>query len=147
MRNRNLSGVKGGHNVRLIISQPSARRLSRKCEPWRLITLWASTACYRDSFTFTHINMITGGRFVCKDINVPASNIKSSNASSRRTNFAWRVEIEHKISLIYRAAALTSTVCRRDEQNLEPRYTWIKNIASLWCLLFCKVCNVKYSKA
>jgi hypothetical protein len=27
-------------------------------EPRRLITIWASTACYRDSFTFLHGNLL-----------------------------------------------------------------------------------------
>jgi hypothetical protein len=42
-------GVKGGRRGR-----PSVSRSSRNWEPRRLTALWASTACYRDRFTFLH---------------------------------------------------------------------------------------------
>jgi hypothetical protein len=45
-------GVQRGRRVRLTTSQPSVSRLSRQ----HLTALWASTACYRDSFTFTYKN-------------------------------------------------------------------------------------------
>jgi hypothetical protein len=46
-------GVKGGRRVRLIPLPPYVSRLSIKYwGPWRLTSLWASTACYRNSFTF-----------------------------------------------------------------------------------------------
>jgi hypothetical protein len=46
-------GVKGGRRVRLSTSVSSVSRFSIKMwEPRRLIALWASTACYRVSFTF-----------------------------------------------------------------------------------------------
>jgi hypothetical protein len=49
---RNLpEGVKGGCCVRLITLPPSISRLSM-WEPRRLTTVWAFTACYRDSVTF-----------------------------------------------------------------------------------------------
>jgi hypothetical protein len=49
---RNLPGVKGGRRVRLTTPSPSVRRLCSKIwERRRLTNLWASTACYRDSFT------------------------------------------------------------------------------------------------
>jgi hypothetical protein len=54
MSARNLAGDKSSGCVRLTTSPPSVSRLSRLCtmwEPRRLITLWASTACYGDSFT------------------------------------------------------------------------------------------------
>jgi hypothetical protein len=46
-------GVKGGQRVRLTIWPPSVSRLSGKMwEPRRLTTLWAITACYKESLTF-----------------------------------------------------------------------------------------------
>jgi hypothetical protein len=54
MSTRNLPGGK----VRLTASPPSVSRLSKKMwVPRRLTTLWASTACYRDSFTFTILSI------------------------------------------------------------------------------------------
>jgi hypothetical protein len=50
MSTRSLPGVKSCRRVRLTTSLPSASRLSRECGS--LTTLWTSTACYRDSFTF-----------------------------------------------------------------------------------------------
>jgi hypothetical protein len=45
-------GVKGGRHVKLT-SPPSVNRLSGKMwERRRLTTVWASAACYTDSFTF-----------------------------------------------------------------------------------------------
>jgi hypothetical protein len=43
---RNPPGVKGRPTHK-------ADNLTAICEPRRLATLWASTACYSDSFTFT----------------------------------------------------------------------------------------------
>jgi hypothetical protein len=44
--------VKDGQRIRLTTSPTFVNGLSGKCgEPWHLATLWASTACYRDSIT------------------------------------------------------------------------------------------------
>jgi hypothetical protein len=53
MRTRNLPGGKGrparkADNL-TVICEPIVQKI---WEPRRLTTLWASTACYRDSFTF-----------------------------------------------------------------------------------------------
>jgi hypothetical protein len=55
MSTRNLPGDKGRPARKADkTSPPSVSRLSRKCrKPQHLTTLWASTACYRNSFTFT----------------------------------------------------------------------------------------------
>jgi hypothetical protein len=47
-------GVKGGRRLRLTTLPPSVGQLSRYCGTLNIsTTLWASMACYRDSFTFT----------------------------------------------------------------------------------------------
>jgi hypothetical protein len=53
MSTRNLPGAKGqlarkADNLNTICDQT----VYKLWEPWHLITLWASMACYRDSFTF-----------------------------------------------------------------------------------------------
>jgi hypothetical protein len=51
MSTSNLSrGVEGGQRVWLTTSLPSVSRLSRKCGIIDVSTIWASTACYKDSF-------------------------------------------------------------------------------------------------
>jgi hypothetical protein len=53
MKIRNLPGVKGGRRLELASSPPFVSQVVYKMwEPRRLTTLWASAACYRDTFTF-----------------------------------------------------------------------------------------------
>jgi hypothetical protein len=54
MNTRNLPGeLNGGRRITVITSLPSVNRLSKKYGILDVLTtLWASTACYRDSFTF-----------------------------------------------------------------------------------------------
>jgi hypothetical protein len=47
------------------------------CEPWRLTTTWASTACYRDSFTF-YVQMIIR-QFQCNMVFINLKRIWKSN--------------------------------------------------------------------
>jgi hypothetical protein len=49
MSNRNLPGAKG-RDILTAICEPIVWKM---WEPQRLTTLWASTACYKDSFTFS----------------------------------------------------------------------------------------------
>jgi hypothetical protein len=49
MSTRNLPGINSGRRGRLTTSPSSVSRMSIKCAS----TLWAFTACYRDSFTFS----------------------------------------------------------------------------------------------
>jgi hypothetical protein len=60
MRTRNIPGVKGrparkADNL-TAICEPTVHKMWK---PRRLTTLWASTACYRDRFTFTLHNMLS----------------------------------------------------------------------------------------
>jgi hypothetical protein len=54
MNTWNLPGGKGGPARKA--NNLTAPCVSRMWEPWRLTTLWASTAWYKDSFTFYYIN-------------------------------------------------------------------------------------------
>jgi hypothetical protein len=64
-------GVKGRRRVRRTVSSPSVSPLSYKIwEPRRLTTLWASTACYRDSFTsyLSPIHAICSAHLILLDL-------------------------------------------------------------------------------
>jgi hypothetical protein len=61
MSTRNLLGGKG-----LTILPPSVSRLSRKCGSLDI----SSTACYRDSFTFIAVRVITGIQRICLNVDM-----------------------------------------------------------------------------
>jgi hypothetical protein len=71
MSTRNLPGGKG-------LPARKADRFTAICEPRRLTTLWASTACYRDSFTYiycyyrsiTNFACVGNQKGVCVDVRV-----------------------------------------------------------------------------
>jgi hypothetical protein len=61
MSTRNLPGDKGRPEHKIdsftVICEPIVKKM---WEPGRLTTLWASTACYRDSFTFNSRDSVVG---------------------------------------------------------------------------------------
>jgi hypothetical protein len=76
-----------GRDVRLTTLPPSMSLLSREMwEPRHLTTLWASTSCYRDSFTFSALFKI---RIKCDRIVPEGSSSSSLIAKAQECRSIW----------------------------------------------------------
>jgi hypothetical protein len=60
-------------------------------EPRRLTTLWASTACYRDSFTFYIYVYVQVDHLCGLVVRVPAYRSRGSGFDSRRYLIFWKL--------------------------------------------------------
>jgi hypothetical protein len=95
-----------GRRASLITSPPSVSRLCKEMwEPPGLANLWASTACYRDSFTLHYIpDDITLHNHCCEKLRSYTVNISSPALSSVPSSPTWRGFLAFKRNVQLHAA-------------------------------------------
>jgi hypothetical protein len=122
-------GGKGSRRERLTSSPPSVSRLSRKMwEPRRLTTLWASTACYRDSFTFFPLYNVIRGRNIVGQCRVKQG-FRILQVNNFQRDRCWTKEISKMTVLTEVVTPFGSSVC--DVRKYNPRWHKVSKVTAL----------------